>query len=295
MRTWGKLLGKNSSRSHLLQVPLKDVQTSPYQPRQEIDEIELRELAGSIHEVGLIQPIVVRKVKSGYELVAGERRFRACQLLGLTEIPAILMELDDKNTAALSLIENLQRKNLNYFEEAKAYARLINDFGFTQEEVARKAGKSQSGIANKLRLLKLSPQVQKMISPDVISERHARALLKLNSDEEKMMVLQMIYEQELNVRETEEFVERIRNNLPPEMQKKERKNRKGAIKDAQAFLKTLQKTIIRAKNDGVDMMITEREYDEAVELVIRIPKPGSEVNRHNQEEEDQTNLKRMNS
>jgi ParB family chromosome partitioning protein len=289
------LLGKNSSRSHLLQVPLKDVQTSPYQPRQEIDEIELRELAGSIHEVGLIQPIVVRKVKSGYELVAGERRFRACQLLGLTEIPAILMELDDKNTAALSLIENLQRKNLNYFEEAKAYARLINDFGFTQEEVARKAGKSQSGIANKLRLLKLSPQVQKMISPDVISERHARALLKLNSDEEKMMVLQMIYEQELNVRETEEFVERIRNNLPPEMQKKERKNRKGAIKDAQAFLKTLQKTIIRAKNDGVDMMITEREYDEAVELVIRIPKPGSEVNRHNQEEEDQTNLKRMNS
>ncbi|MGI6512848.1 MAG: ParB/RepB/Spo0J family partition protein [Syntrophomonadales bacterium] len=289
------MLGKNSSRSHLLQVPLKDVQTSPYQPRQEIDEIELRELAGSIHEVGLIQPIVVRKVKSGYELVAGERRFRACQLLGLTEIPAILMELDDKNTAALSLIENLQRKNLNYFEEAKAYARLINDFGFTQEEVARKAGKSQSGIANKLRLLKLSPQVQKMISPDVISERHARALLKLNSDEEKMMVLQMIYEQELNVRETEEFVERIRNNLPPEMQKKERKNRKGAIKDAQAFLKTLQKTIIRAKNDGVDMMITEREYDEAVELVIRIPKPGSEVNRHNQEEEDQTNLKRMNS
>ncbi len=243
----------------------------------------------------MIQPIVVRKVKSGYELVAGERRFRACQLLGLTEIPAILMELDDKNTAALSLIENLQRKNLNYFEEAKAYARLINDFGFTQEEVARKAGKSQSGIANKLRLLKLSPQVQKMISPDVISERHARALLKLNSDEEKMMVLQMIYEQELNVRETEEFVERIRNNLPPEMQKKERKNRKGAIKDAQAFLKTLQKTIIRAKNDGVDMMITEREYDEAVELVIRIPKPGSEVNRHNQEEEDQTNLKRMNS
>ena len=142
------MLGKNSSRSHLLQVPLKDVQTSPYQPRQEIDEIELRELAGSIHEVGLIQPIVVRKVKSGYELVAGERRFRACQLLGLTEIPAILMELDDKNTAALSLIENLQRKNLNYFEEAKAYARLINDFGFTQEEVARKAGKSQSGIAN---------------------------------------------------------------------------------------------------------------------------------------------------
>jgi len=234
--------------------------------------MELRELAVSIHEVGLIQPIVVRKLKNGYELVAGERRLRACQLLGLTEIPAILMELDDKHTAALSLIENLQRKNLNYFEEAKAYARLVNEFGLTQEEVAKKVGKSQSGIANKLRLLKLSPQVQKMISPDVITERQARALLQLKSDEEQMMALQMIYEQELNVKETEELIERLKNNGSPEISSKGKKNKKSVVKDAQAFWKTLQDTIMRAKNSGVDLMITEREYDEAVELVIRIPK-----------------------
>lgn len=226
----------------------------------------------------MIQPIVVRKVKKGYELVAGERRLRACQLLGLTEIPAILMELDDKHSAALSLIENLQRKNLNYFEEAKAYARLIKEFGLTQEEVARKVGKSQSGVANKLRLLKLSPQVQNMISPDVIGERQARALLQLESEEEQMTVLQMIYEQGLNVKETEELIERLKNNVSPEIQNQEKKtNRKGAIKDAQALWKTLQETIMRARNNGVDMTVTEKEYDEAVELVIRIPKPVNEV------------------
>lgn len=273
LRTWGKLLGKTESINNLIQVAVKEVTTSPYQPRQEFDEMELRELAGSIHEVGLIQPIVVRRVETGYELVAGERRLRACKLLGLTEIPALLMELDDKQVAALGLIENLQRKDLNYFEEALAYARLINDFGLTQEEVAQKVGKSQSAIANKLRLLKISPNVRKLISTDALSERHVRALLKLDSDDEQMMVLRMIYDNDLNVRETEEAVERIRQNISREIKKEETKrNVSGVIKDARIFVNTIRETVMLAKSNGVDMKIMEKEYDEAVELVIRIPK-----------------------
>ncbi|MGE5544858.1 MAG: nucleoid occlusion protein [Bacillota bacterium] len=273
LRTWGKLLGKTENLNNLIQVAVKEVSTNPYQPRQEFDELELRELAGSIHEVGLIQPIVVRKVATGYELVAGERRLRACKLLGLTEIPALLMELDDKQVAALSLIENLQRKDLNYFEEAAAYERLINDFGYTQEEVAQKVGKSQSAIANKLRLLKLSPNIRNLISTDIISERHARALLKLDNDDAQMMVLRMIYENELNVRETEEAIERIRQNISREIRKEEsRRNVSGVIKDSRIFLNTIRETVMQAKGNGIDMQLMEREYDDAVELVIRIPK-----------------------
>lgn len=273
LRTWGKLLGKTESVNNLIQVAVKEVSTNPYQPRQEFDEMELRELAGSIHEVGLIQPIVVRRIGTGYQLVAGERRLRACKLLGLAEIPALLMELDDEQVAALSLIENLQRRDLNYFEEALAYARLIGDFGLTQEEVAHKVGKSQSAVANKLRLLKLGPNIRSLISTDAIGERHARALLKLDSEDEQMTVLRMIYENELNVRETEEAVERIRQNISREIKKDEIKKKvSGVIKDTRIFLNTIREMIILAKSKGVDMQITEKEDDQAVELVIRIPK-----------------------
>lgn len=274
LKSWGKLLGKKvESVNNLIQVDVKEVLTNPFQPRREFDEMELRELAGSIHEVGLIQPIVVRRIKAGYELVAGERRLRACKLLGLTEVPALLMELDDQRVAAISLIENIQRKDLNYFEEAAAYARLIGDFGLTQEEVAQRVGRSQSAIANKLRLLKLSPKVRSRISPDSVSERHARALLKLETDDDQMTVLRLIYENELNVRETEEAVERIRQNISQEIKKEEiKRNVSGVIKDVRIFLNTIKETVALAKDNGVEMLLVEKESEEAVELVIRVPK-----------------------
>ncbi len=273
LRTWGKLLGKNESLNSLVQINVNDVITNPYQPRQEFDETELRELAGSIHEVGLIQPIVVRKINHGYEVVAGERRLRACKLLGLTEIPALIMELDDRQMAALSLIENLQRKDLNYFEEASAYARLIGDFGLTQEEVAQKVGKSQSAIANKLRLLRLSPQVKSRISPDTISERHVRALLKLESEEEQLMILGMIYENDLNVRETEAAIENLRQDISREINKGESpRNLSGKVKDASVFINTIRETVTRAQKKGVDMILIEKEGEEVLELTIRIPR-----------------------
>ncbi|MGI6551105.1 MAG: ParB/RepB/Spo0J family partition protein [Syntrophomonadales bacterium] len=272
MKTWGKLLGRDESVNKLVQVNVKDLRINPYQPRKEFDELEIRELAGSIHEVGLIQPIVVRKVDRGYELVAGERRLRACKLLGLTEIPALVMDLDDKQVATLSLIENLQRKDLNYFEEASAYASLISDFGLTQEEVAQKVGRSQSAVANKLRLLKLSTQVRSRISPDTISERHVRALLKLESDEQQLKVLDMIYESDLNVRETEEAIEFLRQNISREIKKESRRIVSEPVKDTRAFVNMIRETVTRAQKYGLGMTLFENESEEVLELTIRIPK-----------------------
>ncbi|NMB44993.1 MAG: ParB/RepB/Spo0J family partition protein [Firmicutes bacterium] len=273
LKSWGRLFSKAESGNNLIQINVHEVSTNPYQPRQEFDEMELRELAGSIHEVGLIQPIVVRKCKTGYEVVTGERRLRACKLLGLTEIPALLMELDDQRVAAISLVENLQRKDLNYFEEAAGYARLINDFNLTQEEVAQKVGKSQSAIANKLRLLRLSPEVRNWISPDTVSERHVRALLKLETVEEQIAVLQLIYERELTVRETEEVVERVRQNISQEINKQEnRKKVSGIVRDARIFVNTIKETVARAKSNGVEMMLIENESEEVLEMIIRVRK-----------------------
>ena len=199
-----RLLGK-SSEVKVTGIPVEKLYPNPFQPRKDFDEREMMELAQSIEAYGIIQPIIVRPREDGFQIIAGERRFRACCLLGIREIPAIIQEMDDERVATISLIENLQRRELNYFEEANAYNRLINGFGLTQEELARKIGKSQAAIANKIRLLKLPLSVQSLILPERISERHARALLKLNSAEMQLEVVKQIYEKELTVKETEEL------------------------------------------------------------------------------------------
>ncbi|MEN6328275.1 MAG: ParB/RepB/Spo0J family partition protein, partial [Syntrophomonas sp.] len=220
------------------------------------------------------QPIVVREQGRGYQIIAGERRYRAYHYLGLKEIPAIIEDMDDEHMAAVSLIENLQRRELNYFEEASAYSILINVFGMTQDEVARKVGKSQSAVANKLRLLKLSDPVRSFINTEMVSERHARALLRLKSGEAQMDVLQKIYEKDLTVKETEDLVERFRENLiGPEA-----KGRSGNqavsifIKDARIFVNTIKETVRRAKQTGVEMIMQENEDEQNYEIVIRIAK-----------------------
>jgi len=253
---------------------LEEISRNPFQPRREFDEVEIKDLARSIEIYGVLQPIVVRKAREGYQLIAGERRYRACRMIGTSTIPAIVQEMSDKQAAEVSLIENLQRKDLNYLEEAGAYAQLISEFGLTQEELAQKVGRSQSAIANKLRLLRLTKELRCLIVPETITERHARALLKLNSVEVQKEVLLAIYEKDLNVKETEEIVENLRqNNIPQEI------NHTGhgqqvsiVIRDARIFINTIKETVKRAKQIGLDMCMIETERDEEYEIVIRVPK-----------------------
>lgn len=273
MKQWERLLAKGN-RGKILNIPLEKISRNPFQPRKEFNDIELRELAKSIQMYGIIQPVIVRKAREGYQLIAGERRFRACRMIGSPTIPAIVQEMNDEKAAAVSLIENLQRKELNYFEEAGAYARLLHEFGMTQEELAQKIGKSQSAIANKLRLLKLAEELRCMIATETITERHARALLKLNSVEMQKEALRAIYDRDLNVKETEEMVERLRhNNIPQEVKKEDNGQRVSLIiRDARIFLNTIKETVSRAKKSGIYMFMSENDGEEEYEIVIRVPK-----------------------
>lgn len=271
--------GKNSAvNPKIINLGVDQITRNPFQPRKEFSEKDLTELAQSILSYGLIQPIIVRMVKEGYQIVAGERRFRACTMIGLREIPAIVQTMDDERAAAVSLVENLQRKELNYFEEASAYSVLINSFGMTQEELAQKVGRSQSAIANKLRLLKLPIRVRSMIEPDVITERHSRALLKLNSVEMQMEVVREIFERELTVRETEELVEKIqKNNIPQEIKYRgSGQNVSIIIRDARIFLNTIKETVNRARETGIDVLMLENDNEEQYEITIKIPKQKKE-------------------
>lgn len=272
-KPWERFLGKDY-HGYIENIPVSNIQPSPYQPRQSFDEDELVKLAQSIRNYGLIQPIVVRRRDEHYEIIAGERRFRACRLLGNETIPAIVQQMDDNNAAAVSLIENIQRRELNYFEEANAYSLLINNFQMTQEDLARKIGKSQSAIANKLRLLKLSLEVQNLIVPDMITERHARALLRLNTTEMQIEVIKQIYEQELTVKQTEEMVEDLsKNNIPAQNEARPGGQQVSIIiRDARIFINTIKETVRRAKQIGVDIKIEEQDREEDYQITIRIGK-----------------------
>ena len=255
-------------------IPLNDIFRSPYQPRKAFNEEEMAELSRSVQNYGIIQPIIVRPFENKYQIVAGERRFRACKMLGLKEIPAIIQEITDEKAAEISIIENLQRKELNFFEEANAYSQLVSFFGMTQEEIAVRVGKSQSAIANKLRLLRLPEQVRDKISPDMISERHARALLKINNAEVQLAILNQIYEKDLTVKQTENLVLKVsQNNIPREDNKSDPgQNFSLVIRDARIFLNTIRETVKRAKQTGVDIVIQENDGEEEYEVLIKIAK-----------------------
>lgn len=270
-----KLLGKDDSQK-IISIPMNKIKTSPFQPRHGFNEQQMVDLARSIMVYGLIQPIVVRPCGQHYQIVVGERRFRACCLLGRTDIAAIIREMDDETAAAVTLIENLQRRELTYWEEAHAYNLLINAFGLTMEELAGKIGKSQSAIANKLRLLKLPEYIQSMINDERITERHAHALLKLNTGQAQQEVINQIYNKELTLKETEDLVERIsRNNIPSES--RERYNNQNVsmiIRDARIFLNTIKETVKRARQTGIDIFMIETDNEEHHEITIRITKAG---------------------
>ncbi|WP_025270128.1 ParB/RepB/Spo0J family partition protein [Hippea sp. KM1] len=194
----------DEDRISILELDL--IQKSPFQPREEFDQEKLKELADSIKEKGVIQPIIVREIEGRYQIVAGERRFLAAKMAGLSSIPAIVRELSDEEAAEIALIENIQRKDLNPIEEALAYKRLMDSFGYTQEELSRRIGKDRTTIANTLRLLKLPERVIEMIKNSQISAGHARALLALKDEDEQVRLAERIKKEKLSVRDTEKAV-----------------------------------------------------------------------------------------
>lgn len=192
-----------------LQIPLDKIVPNPHQPRLHFDEAKLGELAQSIKEHGILQPLIVSKVNNGYEIIAGERRFQAAKRAGLTAVPAVVRSATEQEKLELAIIENIQRHNLNPIEEAKAYLRLLDEFGMQQEAVAKKMGKSRSAVANTLRLLHLPIEIQRAVAEGKISEGHAKALLAIENPEKQRAVFELIIKEELTVRETEDKVRSV--------------------------------------------------------------------------------------
>ena len=243
---------------------------NPNQPRKRFSPDGLEELAASIREHGVLQPLTVRKVDGSFELVSGERRLRAARMAGLSEVPCIVIDVDGVCSSLLALVENLQRRDLDFLEEAMALDRLIHTYDLSQEEAARRIGKSQSAVANKLRLLKLSPRLLDRLRQNGLTERHARALLRLETEEQQGEVLEYVIDHHLTVAQTEAYIE-ARLTPPPPRKKKPT----FILKDVRLFLNTVTKGLSMMKDAGVNAEYGRQETEDAILLTIKIPKAAS--------------------
>lgn len=265
-------LKKNDVKSSIVEIDTEKIKPNPYQPRKIFDNASIKELANSIKEYGLIQPITVRKAHKGtYELVAGERRLRACQSLNMEKVPVIIAQMNDNDSAVVALIENLQRKNLTFFEEAEAYFHLITEHNLTQEELSKRVGKNQSTVANKLRLLKLSKEVKNIIKESNLTERHARALLKLPDEKMQINVVKRVIKNNYNVTQTEEIVEAILEKIAGNL-KKEKIIKTSLLKDVRIFTNTIKKAVSVMQKSGINATSVQSECDTYYEYIIKIPK-----------------------
>ena len=243
-------------------LPARAIQPNPAQPRKVFREDALEELAQSIRQHGILQPLSVRRVGLTYELIAGERRLRAAKLAGLTEIPCIIMNMDDKESGMTAMVENLQRQDLDFIEEARGIALLMEQWSMSQEGIARVIGKSQSAVANKLRLLKHSPQVLEALRSAELTERHGRALLKLSSEEEKIRAISYIVRHKLGVAQTEKYIESL---LEGKGERKPKAN-------VGAFLNSLNQSLAKIQLSGIPAVSERRETESQIVLTITIPK-----------------------
>ena len=252
-------------------LPIDRIVPNPGQPRHHFDQTALEELAESIRRYGILQPLTVRQTAGGWELVAGERRLRAARLAGLREVPCLLSQADRQESAALALVENLQRRDLDYIEEAEGLARLMRLYGLSQEQAAQRVGKSQSAVANKLRLLRHSPQVLALLRENQLSERHARALLRLPEEEDRLAVLQTVIRQQLNVAKTEAYIDAYlaKKNAqePPK-----RGIRKLIVRDVRLFLNSVNHSLELVRSAGIQAETKQEETDREIVLTIRLPK-----------------------
>lgn len=255
------------------QVAIDTIVPNQYQPRTIFSEEKIEELARTIHTHGVIQPIVIRKMdEERYEIIAGERRYRAMKSLGWTEVPAIIRNLDDKETASIALIENLQREELTPIEEAQAYDQLLQLHELTQEALAQRLGKGQSTIANKLRLLKLPQPVQEAIMDKHITERHARALITLKDEALQEQVCEEVIEKQLNVKQLEERIHEMLHPPEKEEKKQQKPKRKSVSRDVRIALNTIKQSLSLVSKSGIDVETEEEDGDEFYQITVKIPK-----------------------
>ena len=255
--------------SRVQYIPLHFIRPNPQQPRKSFSQEGLIQLADSIRQYGVLQPLTVRKCEGYYELVAGERRVRAARMAGLKEVPCLLARVDEKDAGLLALIENLHRRDLNCFEEAEAIAKLIQRYELSQQEAAEKLGKSQSAIANKLRLLRLDKGIQETILQENLTERHARALLRLTDGEMQRQAVEEFLRKEMNVAQAEEYVEELLQTMQT---KPPRQRTTYVIKDVRLFLNSLRRQLELMNRAGVGADMGRKDTAEAIFLTIRIPK-----------------------
>lgn len=259
----------------LRRIRISEIVRNPNQPRRYFDPEAIATLAESIRQYGVLNPLTMRRTANGgYELVAGERRLRAARVAGLTDVPCLLINADGEDSSVIALVENLQRRDLDFFEEANGFKRLIEQFGLTQEEAARKVGKTQSAVANKLRLLRLSQQNMELIRCNNLTERHARALLRLNDEADRINVTNYIIEHELNVSRTEEYIDeflKAKENPQPVVEPESGKHVVRLFKDVRFFLNTLNRAVGVMVDAGIGATVKQQESDDGLTLTICIP------------------------
>ena len=246
------------------------------EPRKDFDEDALMELADSIRQFGILQPLLVQKKKNYYEIIAGERRWRAAKLAGIKEVPIIVKDYTDQEIVEISLIENIQRENLNPIEEAMAFKRLLQEFQLKQDEVAERVSKSRTAVTNSMRLLKLSPRVQQMIIDDMISTGHARALLAIDDEEQQFILANKIFDEKLSVRETEKLVKALKN--PKKEVKKEKSEHTFIYENIEEQIKNIMgtKVSVNQKANGKGKIeieyYSEEELERIYDLLMTIPR-----------------------
>ena len=243
-------------------LPARAIRPNPSQPRKIFREEALTELSDSIRQHGILQPLSVRRVTGGYELIAGERRLRAAQMAGVTDIPCIVMNMDQRESGTAALVENLQRQDLDFVEEARGISYLMESWSMSQEQVARLLGKSQSAVANKLRILRHSPAVLQALRDGDLTERHGRALLKLTTEEEKLSAIEVIIQQAMSVARTEKYIAQLLAAAEP----------KEMTVNVGAFLNGLSQSLARIQSSGIPAISERRETENQIVLTITIPK-----------------------
>ena len=243
-------------------LPARSIHPNPAQPRKIFRQEALEELADSIRQHGILQPLSVRRVGGGYELIAGERRLRAARMAGLTEIPCIVMSMDDRESAMTAMVENLQRQDLDFVEEAQGISILMSQWDMSQDQVARLLGKSQSAVANKLRLLRHSPEVLQKLRQEGLTERHGRALLKLKTEEEKLEAIAVMVRQSMNVARAEKYIQQLQENAEKGPQRV----------NVGSFLNNLSQSLARIQSSGIPAVSERRETEDEIVLTITIPK-----------------------